>query len=127
MAQGQPTGSYQAKAESYVQDRAGLRKLIQNVLSKAYEHREQLVKVWDDLLALCRMIKSWANGRYRRLPWKTITLAVAAVVYFLDPLDLAPDFIPGVGYLDDAAVIGFVVNSIRSDLEKFQEWERQGA
>jgi uncharacterized membrane protein YkvA (DUF1232 family) len=69
------------------------------------------------------MLRSWARGDYKGLPWKTIVTAMAAVLYFLDPLDIVPDFIPGIGYLDDAVVLGFVVHSIRSDLEKYLEWE----
>ncbi len=125
--QGEPRGFAQAKerAQSYARDSNRTRRLIQDVLTKAYRHRSQLEKIWNDLTSLCRMVKAWTNGQYKPLPWKTITLALGAAVYFLDPLDLAPDFIPGVGYLDDAAVIGFVVNSIRTDLEKFLLWEKQ--
>jgi uncharacterized membrane protein YkvA (DUF1232 family) len=52
-------------------------------------------------------------------------MALAAVIYFLNPLDLIPDFIPGIGYLDDATVIAFVFSSIRKDLLKFLDWECQ--
>jgi uncharacterized membrane protein YkvA (DUF1232 family) len=43
----------------------------------------------------------------------------------LNPFDVAPDFIPGIGYLDDAVVLGFVVNSIKKELERFLRWESE--
>jgi uncharacterized membrane protein YkvA (DUF1232 family) len=113
----------QSQAENYARDKNKARKLVENVIAKAYRNRNQLKSVWENLMSLCRMIRAWAKGEYRALPWKTIVMALAATLYFLDPLDLAPDFIPGVGYLDDAAVLGFVIRSIQKDLGKFLDWE----
>ncbi len=73
-----------------------------------------------------RLIRAYLKGEYRAVPWKTLLAAVGAVLYFLNPLDLIADFIYVFGYLDDALVVGLVLSSIRSDLEKFNAWE-QGA
>src|SRR5215468_579866 len=40
-----------------------------------------------------------------RVPWYAKALAVAIVAYALSPVDLIPDFIPVIGYLDDAIII----------------------
>jgi uncharacterized membrane protein YkvA (DUF1232 family) len=71
------------------------------------------------------MLKAWSKGDYQSVPWKTIVLSLATVIYFLNPFDVAPDFIPGIGYLDDAVVLGFVVNSIKKELERFLRWESE--
>jgi len=71
------------------------------------------------------MLKAWSKGDYQSLPWKTIVLSLATIIYFVNPLDVVPDFIPGVGYLDDAVVLGFVVNSIKKELNKFLRWENE--
>jgi uncharacterized membrane protein YkvA (DUF1232 family) len=47
------------------------------------------------------------------------------VIYFLNPFDVSPDFIPGVGYVDDAVVLGFVASSVKKDLVRFLRWESQ--
>jgi uncharacterized membrane protein YkvA (DUF1232 family) len=57
------------------------------------------------------------------VPWETIVWAIAAIIYFVSPIDLIPDFIPVVGYLDDVVVIGWVAASISTDIENFREWE----
>ena len=121
----EPRGFRPARARtgSYAQDKNKARKLVEDVVSKAYKNKNQLKNIWASLMSLCRMMRAWAKGEYKSLPWKTVVMALAAALYFLDPLDLVPDFIPGVGYLDDAVVLGFVIRSIQTDLGKFLDWE----
>ena len=115
----------QSHAESAARDKNKTKQLLQDAVNKAYQNRNQLKTVWEDLMAVCRMLKAWSKGDYLSVPWKTIVLSLATIIYFLNPFDIAPDFIPGVGYLDDAVVLGFVVNSIKKELEKFLRWESE--
>jgi uncharacterized membrane protein YkvA (DUF1232 family) len=115
----------QSQAESAARDKNKTKQLLRDALNKAYQNRNQLKSVWEDLMAVCRMLKAWSKGDYQSVPWKTIVLSLATIIYFLNPFDVAPDFIPGVGYLDDAVVLGFVVNSIKKELEKFLRWESE--
>ncbi|MDF0554438.1 YkvA family protein [Kamptonema sp. UHCC 0994] len=41
----------------------------------------------------------------RRLPWYTRTIAAIIVAYAFSPIDLIPDFIPVIGYLDDLLIV----------------------
>lgn len=43
--------------------------------------------------------------RDRRIPWHARLLAIAVVAYALSPIDLIPDFIPVLGYLDDLVIL----------------------
>jgi uncharacterized membrane protein YkvA (DUF1232 family) len=64
-------------------------------------------------------IKAWARGLARdghaiylasrdpRVPWYAQVLAIAIAAYALSPIDLIPDFIPIVGYLDDLIILPF--------------------
>lgn len=110
-------------AKKYVADKKRTGRLVEEVLNKAYQNRVQLQEIWDDLLILCRLIRSWSRKDYRRIPWKSLIMALGAVIYFLNPIDLAPDMIPGIGYVDDISIIAFVLNSIQADLQLFLEWE----
>ena len=77
----------------------------------------------EKFFVLGRLIKAYALGEYREVPWKTILLIVAAVIYFVNPLDLVPDIIPLTGLTDDFAVLIWVYNSVSNEIEKFLEWE----
>ncbi|HEX2365033.1 MAG TPA: YkvA family protein [Bradyrhizobium sp.] len=68
------------------------------------------------MLMLSR-IKAWARRLKRdslaiylaahdpRTPWHAKALAAAVAAYALSPIDLIPDFIPVVGYLDDLIIV----------------------
>src|ERR1700674_5643152 len=46
-------------------------------------------------------------SRDPRVPWYAKFLAIAVAGYALSPIDLIPDFIPVVGYLDDLIIVPF--------------------
>jgi uncharacterized membrane protein YkvA (DUF1232 family) len=52
-----------------------------------------------DVLAL------WIAARDPRVPWHAKALAMAVAAYALSPIDLIPDFIPVLGYLDDLLIV----------------------
>ncbi|MGE5503945.1 MAG: YkvA family protein [Actinomycetota bacterium] len=66
---------------------------------------------------MLELLKSWARsakrdilvlhlaGRDPRVPWYAKALAVATLAYALSPIDLIPDFIPVLGYLDDLIIV----------------------
>ncbi len=41
----------------------------------------------------------------RRVPWTAKIIPILVVLYLLNPIDLIPDFLPVVGYLDDVAIV----------------------
>ncbi len=47
----------------------------------------------------------WYASRDKRTPWVARLLAVVVAAYALSPVDLIPDFIPVLGYLDDLILI----------------------
>jgi uncharacterized membrane protein YkvA (DUF1232 family) len=82
---------------------------------------DKLKKVVNQVKLLYELVRSYIDGSYREVPWISIATAVAAVVYFLAPIDLLPDMIPGIGYIDDIVVIRFALMALGSDLRTYCE------
>jgi uncharacterized membrane protein YkvA (DUF1232 family) len=64
----------------------------------------------DNLKNWSRIIKRDVHALYLasrdpRVPWYAKALAVAVAGYALSPIDLIPDFIPVLGYLDDVIIV----------------------
>jgi uncharacterized membrane protein YkvA (DUF1232 family) len=111
------------QAGKVVKDPKQTEKLAKDATQKANEHRTELGDVFTDLQTLLRLTSAYAKGDYRVIPARTIVAAVGAVIYFVSPVDAIPDVIPGIGLVDDAAVLYFVVKAIASDLDDFRRWE----
>lgn len=47
----------------------------------------------------------WLAARDPRTPWFAKVLALAVAAYAISPIDLIPDFIPIIGYLDDLIIV----------------------
>lgn len=74
-------------------------------------------RVWSYITGMPGQIKKWAKGikkettalyyAYKdpRCPTSAKVVAIATVAYALSPIDLIPDFIPVLGYLDDAILV----------------------
>ena len=51
-------------------------------------------------------------------------LAIAgALAYVVFPIDLIPDFIPGVGFIDDIFVVGIVMKSLTDEIQRFRAFK----
>jgi uncharacterized membrane protein YkvA (DUF1232 family) len=51
------------------------------------------------------VIALWLAARDPRVPWYAKAIAGAVAAYALSPIDLIPDFIPVLGYLDDLLIV----------------------
>jgi uncharacterized membrane protein YkvA (DUF1232 family) len=114
------------KAGEYLRNKEKTKELLDAALTKAKEQagsKGPLADVWGYLTALLRLLRAYYRREYTDIPWSSIVLVTVAIIYFVAPLDLIPDFIPVGGFVDDAAVIAFVVRQIKGDLDKFRTWE----
>jgi uncharacterized membrane protein YkvA (DUF1232 family) len=87
----------------------------------------KLRQAWADIQVLARLTRAYARGDYRQVSKGTIILIVAALGYFVSPIDAIFDHLPLGGFLDDAAVLAWVVSEVRAEIEAFRIWEATAA
>ena len=93
-------------------------------LTKVNWNEVSVAKAKEKFLIFSRLSNAYATGKYRNIPWKPVMVMLAAIIYFLNPIDLIPDFIPGLGLTDDFSVLVWVYNSVSSEIDKFLAWEK---
>lgn len=69
------------------------------------------------------MLKDYKKGEFKEVPWFTIAAVVFALLYIFNPLDMVPDFIPGLGYVDDFAIFTIVLRFIETDMHSYLDWK----
>lgn len=110
-------------AASYMKD-PDMRLRFISAVTEYAKNKKAFVRGFKyDLVTLIGLIKDWSAGSYTRVSKKTILLAIAALLYFLSPLDTIPDFLGAIGFADDATVILFVFNSIREEIDRYRQWK----
>ena len=101
------------------------------LIRDAYAHLEAnadaLTAVWADLQAALRLLLAWTRRSYRKVSAASLVLLVAALLYFVTPVDVIPDALGVLGFVDDLAVIQTAVETVREELEQFREWEKRRA
>ena len=78
-----------------------------------------------EIPVMISLVRAYIKGDYRVIPMASLIAIVAGLIYFMSPVDLIPDTIPVAGYLDDAAVIGFVLEAVKFDLEYYKKWKEE--
>ncbi len=115
--------------ENKEKDEKGLLDSLKLIVSKESKINDQLnngkglQRYAKDLLLLFSLAKDYYQGNYRDVPYKTISAAVVGLLYVINPIDIIPDFIPFIGQVDDALVLGFCLKLIEKDLLKYKNWK----
>ena len=111
------------KAEEYVQNKDKLERLLQRL-----EKKLKTVPVAGGTLSyipvMISMLRAYLKKEYHEFPAAMLVVVVAALIYWLSLADLMPDFLPGVGYLDDAAILAGAMSLIKTDLDDYINWRK---
>nr|WP_313402954.1 DUF1232 domain-containing protein [Pseudomonas sp.] len=76
----------------------------------------------EDVQLLRALSLAWFKGEYRQISSQALLMVVAALLYFIAPLDAIPDWLLGVGFVDDLAVLAWVMRTWHGELEAFRAW-----
>lgn len=114
------------EAEDIARDPQEMNKLVDKSGRKLHDvksNKQSFKNFIPQLLTFQRMVMAYSRREYPHLPWKSLLSIIGAILYFLNPLDLIPDFIPGIGLLDDITVLAWAYKSLGADVARFEEWE----
>jgi uncharacterized membrane protein YkvA (DUF1232 family) len=82
-----------------------------------------MARIFQNLRLLIPLIKDYLKGTYRDVSVKSIVIFIVASAYIISPIDLIPDYILGLGQVDDAAILGLSLYFLEKDLMKYKEWK----
>lgn len=71
------------------------------------------------LLRRARLFFDLLFDKSFKTSWKVYAVTGGALLYFLNPLDVIPDVIIGIGWLDDAYVLGWVMKIYNDEIERY--------
>jgi uncharacterized membrane protein YkvA (DUF1232 family) len=111
-----------------IESQAKLLSLANSAQQKAAKQASaKLADLLEPIKTSYRLIRAYASGTYRDISVENFGLIVAAIIYFVMPLDALPDFIAGLGFADDAAVLAWTFRKVNEELARFLHWETSQA
>jgi uncharacterized membrane protein YkvA (DUF1232 family) len=111
-------------AEAYAREPNRLRQLVADAAGKiSVIPRGPFADTWPYLMAMIRLLRDYHRAEYRDISEQNLQIIVAAILYFVSPFDVIPDWVPVLGHIDDAFVISLALKTVRMDLDTFMAWE----
>lgn len=112
------------EAEDLIKDPQKTESILKQALQKLGDTKSGPIReLFDNISLMISMVSDWIKGKYKEVPVGSIIAILAALLYFISPIDLIPDFIVGVGYIDDAFVVAIVIRQIYADLQEYKKWK----
>ena len=114
--------TYSEEAKSTIEDENKFERFVQRLENKL-ELIPGIGKYLSDIACMVSLVRSYIKKEYTDIPLGTIISIVSTLLYIISPIDLIPDAIPGVGYLDDITLLILVSKKlIHSDVEEYKKW-----
>lgn len=86
---------------------------------KAPDAKQAIDSGLSEFVLFMKMIKAVRAGEYK-MSRTTVLYLLATALYVISPIDLIPDFLLGLGFIDDIAVLSLFVKRIRTEIARFQ-------
>ena len=111
------------KADEYIDEPDKMKSLGQAALKLI--NKSGLKSVVEDIKLLVGYVTDIAKREYKDYSVVNLSLAIAALIYLVSPVDIIPDVLPIIGWTDDAAVIGFACKKLHEELQSYKYWKEQ--
>ena len=118
---------YERRADGFVSSKERLKNLAMQAARKLSGTASMRIdRVRDQLILCIVLVRSWMHGEYDGVSRQTIVAVTAALLYFVVPFDVIPDFLIGWGFIDDASVVGYVMTKFAAEMGAFRRWQERG-
>ena len=112
--------------------RRGAEKISESDIQNVDEHSAEIEKRFlgggplgtfleESFLALM-LVKDYVMGDYRKIPYWAIAAIAFMFLYVLNPMDIIPDVVIGLGQIDDVAVVSVCLILVRQEIHGYREW-----
>ena len=109
-------------SEKILKDSSRLNKLYKLALKK-FDKLGLSEFTLQNLKIMISMAQDFINGNYRAYNRKNIILIISGLLYLVNPFDLIPDFLIGIGFLDDIYVMKFILKKITKEIDRYNAWK----
>ena len=82
-----------------------------------------LAGLFDNIRTAYDLVSDSVTGKYKGVSKGTLMLLAGGLAYLALPIDLVPDFIPVAGWMDDAAVLGWIFTRCADEFKKYKEFK----
>ena len=86
--------------------------------------KKNFSEVQSEAVLLINMVKDTVQGRYKGLGKKNTLMIVAGLLYLVNPMDIVPDFIFGIGFADDLGVLVYVISRLSEEIARYRQWKK---
>jgi curved DNA-binding protein CbpA len=95
----------------------------ENFWKKLEKASPSLKRILENVKDLYHLFNDAIKKRYKLHPL-SLGMIGGGLLYFIMPVDLIPDVIPLVGYLDDLAVLTTIINSLQGEITAYRNWKK---
>lgn len=110
-------------ASRVVSDPDRLKKLAKDGFS-IVKGKKKFSEVQNEITTLITMVTDSVRGSYKGLGKKNLLMIVAGLIYLVNPLDIVPDFIFGIGFADDLSVLVYIISKLSEEMAKYRFWKK---
>ena len=119
--------AYERKAKALLKDDGALRKVVQG--ARAWLEKQKKIPLMqgtvEEMIGVIDLLTAYADGKYRQVPKRMLVAMVIGILYVVSPVNLIPDWIPVIGWLDDIAIFAIIMDmGVSAELKKFRAWEK---
>lgn len=111
------------RAKNIYNDRQKLEALLKD--SEGKSRKFGIRTLFEDVKILRRLVGDYRSGSYTNISKSQVLMILAGLVYLVTPVDLLPDFILGLGFLDDAMILGYIMKQLYDIIDHYKSWSER--